>query len=48
MTLKFDIVCKKCGSKDVSLWGYCGQNYGEGVLTCNSCNEEESSTETDD
>lgn len=38
---KFDVTCKSCGSKNVELSGYCGQNYGFGYLTCLDCKEEE-------
>lgn len=48
MSLKFTIICKKCGSEDVSLMGHCGQNHGEGILFCNQCETEESSAETDE
>lgn len=48
MLKKFEVTCKECGSTDVGIMGYCGQNYGEGVLYCNNCDNEESSTENDD
>lgn len=38
---KFDVTCKTCGSKNVDLSGYSGQNYVFGCLTCMDCNEEE-------
>jgi hypothetical protein len=39
----FDVTCKQCGSKNVSLSGYCGQNSGYGYLNCDDCPNEESS-----
>ncbi|MGH2319382.1 hypothetical protein ACRC6Q_16705 [Planococcus sp. SE5232] len=41
----FEVSCKKCRSKDVSLVGESGQGYGVGILSCNNCEniEEESS-----
>ena len=41
----FDVTCKKCGSKNVVLSGYCGQNVGFGYLTCSDCKEEEEKSE---
>jgi hypothetical protein len=40
---QFNVTCKNCGSKNVTLSGYCGQNTGFGYLNCQECpNEEES------
>jgi len=44
----FDVTCKACGSKNVTMWGYCGQNTGFGGLECNDCKAEESVSETGD
>jgi len=38
---KFDVTCKKCGSTNVQLSAYCGQNIGFAYLTCLDCEEEE-------
>jgi ribosomal protein S27E len=42
---QFNVSCKKCGSTNVSLSGYCGQNTGFGYLNCEDCPNEESSEE---
>ena len=42
------MICNNCGSKNVDLIGYCGQNTGYGILVCNDCKTEEDSSETDD
>lgn len=39
--ISFDVTCKECGSKNVDLWGHCGQNEGFGSLECNDCNVED-------
>lgn len=39
---KFDVTCKNCGSKNIELEGYCGQNVGFGTLICLGCEQEES------
>lgn len=43
---EFDVTCKRCGSKDVSLIGYCGQNRGYGTLECENCKAEETVNDT--
>jgi hypothetical protein len=42
---EFDVTCKKCGSKNVTLTGCCGQNTGFGYLNCQDFPNEESSEE---
>lgn len=44
----FDVTCKNCGSKNILLWGYCGQNRGFGSLECAECKSEETVSDTGD